>query len=676
MDDAYCDRIPRRRFRWHFLPSKAGVRASFADFVRMRSRKGVLMLSAVGFFVSLLLALSYLTVGVLSSPHDGHTFFGGKKDPMRPPQQKYLEEAASYSSSTFKKLKSTLKRIHVPEHYHNPHVFDDPRAEDPTLLPKIYHPYPDYESSEWKQTHRGNFQPCMGPRGMYLNESLEDRVGVYVGIPEGFPAPVFGTHQTIGLDGELSYDRYTRYGPYGFGEDEDDVKNWIKPAPVDWNRTDWGSLQRQCVERNAARYAQSTQEQRSAKVTMRPEHRTAILIRTYTNKEYSEDDKRVLRAMITELSLHSGGEYEVFLLVHVKDDTIQINKKEVYDQVVRETIPEEFWGIAKLWNIETVRAPYPYLNPAVVNVHQSQWLPVLWFMNENPQFDYFWNWEIDTRYTGHLYEFAEKVAEFGRNQPRRGMWERSERFYIPGLHGDYDNEFRKYVDQRVYQAIWGPMPAHDVENPTGPQPPVKDYRRDNYNWGVGEEADYISFLPIFNPQNTHWVLRDDVIGYEGITTPRRATIVTHSRLSRRLLQQMHQENLYGRHIGSEMFPQTIALLHGYKALYAPHPIWSDKPWKLERLDRWFNSGINGKSGNTIDSPFSWGREARFEDLSWYYRCNIPGRLYWNFLGWEKDNTGGPDYERRYGRHVLPSMLFHPIKDVQPNADSMSYRLPT
>lgn len=78
-----------------------------------------------------------------------------------------------------------MKRIHVPEHYHNPHVFDDPRAEDPTLLPKIYHPYPDYESSEWKQTHRGNFQPCMGPRGMYLNESLEDRVGVYVGIPEG-----------------------------------------------------------------------------------------------------------------------------------------------------------------------------------------------------------------------------------------------------------------------------------------------------------------------------------------------------------------------------------------------------------------------------------------------------------------------------------------------------------
>lgn len=85
MDDAYCDRIPRRRFRWHFLPSKAGVRASFADFVRMRSRKGVLMLSAVGFFVSLLLALSYLTVGVLSSPHDGHTFFVRRPPLCRPP---------------------------------------------------------------------------------------------------------------------------------------------------------------------------------------------------------------------------------------------------------------------------------------------------------------------------------------------------------------------------------------------------------------------------------------------------------------------------------------------------------------------------------------------------------------------------------------------------------------
>lgn len=278
----------------------------------------------------------------------------------------------------------------------------------------------------------------------------------------------------------------------------------------------------------------------------------------------------------------------------------------------------------------------------VLSVHQSQWLPVLWFMNENPQFQFFWNWEIDTRYTGHLYEFVEKIAEFGRKQPRRGIWERSERFYIPGIHGEYNDGFRKFVDQKVYQAIWGPMPSHDVEQPTGPMPPVRDFRKDNFNWGVGEDADYISFLPIFNPQNTDWVLRDDVIGFEGTTTPRRATIVTHSRISRRLLEQMHEENRWGRHIGSEMFPQTIALLHSYKAVYAPHPIWSDKPWKLERIDRWFNSGVNGKSGNTLDSPFSWGREARFEDLSWYYRCNVPGRLYWNFLGWEKDHTGGPE----------------------------------
>lgn len=43
------------------------------------------MLSAVGFFVSLLLALSYLTVGVLSSPHDGHTFFVRRPPLCRPP---------------------------------------------------------------------------------------------------------------------------------------------------------------------------------------------------------------------------------------------------------------------------------------------------------------------------------------------------------------------------------------------------------------------------------------------------------------------------------------------------------------------------------------------------------------------------------------------------------------
>lgn len=278
------------------------------------------------------------------------------------------------------------------------------------------------------------------------------------------------------------------------------------------------------------------------------------------------------------------------------------------------------------------------------SVHQSQWLPIQHFVLEYPEFDFVWNWEIDTRYTGHHYEFAEAVASFGRKQPRRGIWERGERFYIPEIHGGFDTDFRNFVNKYGGGGVWGHL-GYDAEEdklpkPRGPFPPVPRPDMDDYKWGVGEDADWVGFLPIFNPQHTDWILRDDVFGYLGKETPRRSTIITHSRVSRRVILTMDDENLNGRHIGSEMAPQTIALLHGYKATYAPHPIWSDKPLAANRMDRWFNSGVNGKSGSTKDSPFSWGREQRFKDLSWYFRCNLPGRLYWNLLGWEKEGTGG------------------------------------
>lgn len=95
------------------------------------------------------------------------------------------------SNSVFKNLKSTFDKIKAPNPsaYTNPNVHDDPRADAQTSEPaksaKIYRPYPDYESQEWKRTHRGSFVPCIGPRGKKLTESLDDNVGVYVGIPEG-----------------------------------------------------------------------------------------------------------------------------------------------------------------------------------------------------------------------------------------------------------------------------------------------------------------------------------------------------------------------------------------------------------------------------------------------------------------------------------------------------------
>lgn len=296
--------------------------------------------------------------------------------------------------SQFRKFKSTLNRLQPPENFDNPHVLHDPRFKDQEGpdTPRVYYPYPAYDSDEWRNTHRGSFSACMGPRGLYLNESLEDQVGVYIGTPTGmyhytpylldvlaltsavlgFPKPIFGSYEALGLDSRLSFDRYTRYGPYGFGEQESSVNNWIKPSKVNWDDVDWGLLQRQCVERNADRYARTEEDADDSfpegvrNFHIPPEPRTVVLIRTYTGKTYSENDKHLIRSLVTELSLQTGGEYDVVLLTHVRDNEIPIENDDIYQQVLEEHIPKEFWGITKLWTVPIVAARYPLLDPSVV----------------------------------------------------------------------------------------------------------------------------------------------------------------------------------------------------------------------------------------------------------------------------------------------------------------------
>ena len=48
-----------------------------------------------------------------------------------------------------------------------------------------YHPYPRYDSEDYKRTFRGDFVPCLGPRGIRLNESVDDAVYGFIGSPDG-----------------------------------------------------------------------------------------------------------------------------------------------------------------------------------------------------------------------------------------------------------------------------------------------------------------------------------------------------------------------------------------------------------------------------------------------------------------------------------------------------------
>jgi len=548
--------------------------------------------------------------------------------------------------------------------------------------PYKYNPYPEYNSKAWKAANKGTYKPCGAPGGL-----MEDML-VFSGRPKAFGEPPMGSYIALEIDSNLCFERKTRLGAYGFQEDNSTAS--VGFLETLWERADledlnWGYMQQECARRNSDRYdfiqgisragnfsfgetsnssnssapfgrhgkirrletipvedSQNNDEESSPGIPG-TKSRTAIVIRTHSGQEYTENDKQNIRALITELSLGSGGEYQVYLLVQVKDETLPIlTDVNAYNEAVQNSVPKDFWNMTILWNDAQMKELYPLILPTVNNVHQSQWLSVQKFAQDYPHFDYYWNWEFDTRYTGHYYDLLEKLGAFAKAQPRKYLWERNERYYIPSFHGPY-SKFQKMVEpQTDKDTIWGPPPNPKI-SPVGPVPPVFDPKEDDYTWGVGEEADYISLSPLFNPVLTKWVGKHDIWGFLGPEeTPRRAAIGTQSRCSKLLLDTMHEENLRGNHASSEMTPQTVALLHGLKAVYAPIPVFFDRAWGGKLLAKYFNPGPNGESGNTAQSPFSWGNEVRFNGSTWYYRATPPMRLYNNWLGWEDTEIGGPE----------------------------------
>jgi len=613
------------------------------------------------------------------------------------------------------------------------------RASNATVVtfskaqPVKFNPYPNYNSPEWDERH-APYVPCIGPMGKKVQD-----IRVFKGRPEKFPSPGFGSYSVLGLDRNLCFERETRMGHYGLYPTYDQ-----DGEQFDWDNVNWGDLQHQCLEKNAARFASSgpanpyvatgadasadlkrdtdasedvdgtertenagdldedvpvmhtlkqfwrkpsahgarrtshkaaDDSKRAHNTTSQLEPRTAVLLRSFSGKNYTENDKQVIRSLVTELTLRSGGEFQVFLFVHIKDNDLELWSKDAYQKAVEEFVPQEFRSIAVLWNEPAVDRMYTNLSAKARKVHHGQFLPVQMFMQEFREFDFVWNWEMDSRIIGHNYDVLTKLGEFGKKQPRRGMWERNERFYIPSHYGSFDSQFRATVEQAVgSDTVWG-APSVPVVKPLGPKPPVPTPEEDDYKWGVGEEADLIELAPIFNPVNSGWVMRNSIWGYRSKDfpwgrLPRRATIITQSRVSRRLIDIMHYEDLRGNHVASEMAAQTTALLHGLKAVYAPMPVFFDRAWSGSQLAKWFNGGPNGQSGS-FGSAMGWGQEGRYMGATWYYRAYPPQRLYNNWMGYEDTDIGGDDWEAQHGRPCLPTMILHPVKEIKPTEKGYS-----
>ncbi|KAI9827453.1 MAG: hypothetical protein M1832_004802 [Thelocarpon impressellum] len=593
-----------------------------------------------------------------------------------------------------------------------------------------FDPYPKYASDEHVSQY-GIVKDCIA--GTNLSR-LAPSIRAYPGVTVGFPDAIFGSAEALGLRDDICFERYGRLGPYGYGYsiqrggvgtglhgDRDDIdKTWGEEGEVEYRGVRWGDLQRRCGQLNRHRFAPAAEENDDEQAfdlvgkkegivareeephpqasVSRPLPRTAFLIRTWWTFKYREEDILFLRAVISELSLMSGGEFTVHILVHVQDDNAQIwADREVYKDVLRMSLPEEFWGLATLWTERQMGLIYGGLHESffrelpVHGAYRSTFMPVQWFAEQHPEYDFFWHWEMDARYTGHYYHLLDRLGRWAREQPRKGLWERNGRFYVPSVHGSWDDfkqmvrvqtEFGTDSPSNMWTAldgskvagsdtrekpIWGPEgPIDDLYTESDPVPPTS-YDKDRYEWGVGEDADLITLNPLFDPDKTEWLLAGDVTGYNGSSglPPRRSATITTTRLSRRLLHTMHEETALLRHtMFSEMWPASVALHHGLKAVYAPHPVYIDRDWPTAYLAATFNGGKAGATGGARTSVFG-GRQHNFLGTSWFYNAGFGPNLWRRWLGLRVDGGGGEEEEvAGEGRMCLPGMLIHPVKGVK------------
>ena len=171
--------------------------------------------------------------------------------------------------------------------------------------------------------------------------------------------------------------------------------------------------------------------------------------------------------------------------------------------------------------------------------------------------------------------------------------------------------------------------------PVGPEPPAATPEEDNFEWGVGEEADFISLSPVFDVEGSGFIFRNTKDQYpDGRKTPARATAtVPVTRFSKRLLRAMHhgQVNL-GVHMFPEMYPESTTLHHGLKLVVFPLPVYMDYAKTSEEIERTFNAD-EGKT--LLNSPYRypdiWRRMTYWHTMG--RKTNYPDELYKRWLGY-------------------------------------------
>ncbi|PIA98075.1 hypothetical protein CB0940_05333 [Cercospora beticola] len=490
-----------------------------------------------------------------------------------------------------------------------------------------------------------------------------------IASPDVIPSTILGTTDVVSRHNPGGcVSAFERLAPFGHLGAREEFEN------LPWSEVRWGSVQDGCAGSNGGKMEDTSagrklkrpsegldQELEDMIQDERRTGRTAVVLRTWDTYEYGPNHKAWLRALVTELALDTAGKFQVFLLVDVKNPAAEnlLSNEALYAQILHRSVPEEFHDMAILFNDRLLQEWYPKVSNHKAKDQMYQALQI--FSYSFPEFDYVWQLEMDARFTGHVGQMLEDAATWAQEQPRKNLWERNARFFIPGLWENDYAAFSASLDEEFADAettIWGPAPnAETYITPRGPPPPP----RSESTWGIDEPADLITLSPMIDPIGNKWDFENEVHNFSptkktNLLLPRRMAMISMTRTSRRLLQtiSLHQRQT-GAWLVSEATPETYAFLHGFKAVYVPHLIsfnLGTGALSPKELDKLVHKGSKESLAGGKRASFLWcGRTWKMKMKQW---------LASSYIWW-----GGQGLSFWYDYVVLgkcmPQMVLHPVK---------------
>lgn len=282
-----------------------------------------------------------------------------------------------------------------------------------------------------------------------------------------------------------------------------------------------------------------------------------------------------------------------------------------------------------------------------------------------PEFDHFWQLEMDMRFLGDAGKYLDRMTMVARNEPRKQALERANFWHMVAETGDY-GEFSLAVDKANDggSRAWGPMRIPEIL-PIGPEPPFADPTNDTFEWGVGEEADVIvtSYCNDANKPNK-WPFRNWIHGFKtGVKTPRFYCPPAISRSSRPLLLVIHQAQVeQAIQVPSEATLPSFALWHGLKLSFPQHPVFHRENNNEEIRSKWWKGGprasSTGLGPDSLDHPRGIG-------LSFWWESDWPRHIFSAWTGVELPEGVKRPWiiHEEDGQLYLPNIVLHPMKHI-------------